>query len=169
MSPTMHNSANFLPGLLDRKDAVSRCYLERLRGSKLVFTNGVFDILHRGHVEYLYEARSLGDLLLVGLNSDSSASRLKGSGRPLNNEFDRASVLLALRCVDLVVLFEEDTPEDLIKALEPSILVKGGDYEISQIAGADFVKSRGGEVLTIPFRSGYSTTSLISRIAKSDK
>lgn len=152
-----------MKGLLTRREAAARCYLERLRQGEAVFTNGVFDILHRGHVEYLADARALGHFLIVGLNSDESAKRLKGPSRPINGELDRAAVLLALKSVDAVVLFEEDTPEELIRDIKPTVLVKGGDYEISQIAGSEFVKSIGGRVLTIPFRSGYSTTSMLKR------
>ncbi|NUO18100.1 D-glycero-beta-D-manno-heptose 1-phosphate adenylyltransferase [bacterium] len=152
-----------MKGLLTRREAAARCYLERLRQGEAVFTNGVFDILHRGHVEYLADARALGHFLIVGLNSDESAKRLKGPSRPINGELDRAAVLLALKSVDAVVLFEEDTPEELIRDIKPTVLVKGGDYEIGQIAGSEFVKSIGGRVLTIPFRSGYSTTSMLKR------
>jgi rfaE bifunctional protein nucleotidyltransferase chain/domain len=168
MSPTMSEKKNALSCLLNRREAAARCYLERLRGSKIVFTNGVFDLLHRGHVEYLTEARALGDLLIVGLNSDESTRRLKGASRPLNSELDRATVLLGLRAVSLVVIFEEDTPAELISELQPTILVKGGDYKISEIAGADFVQAHGGQVLTIPFRDGYSTSSMITRAAGQD-
>jgi len=163
MSPTMTQVEHGVRGLVSRKDAAARCYLERLRGGDAVFTNGVFDILHRGHVEYLAEARALGNVLVVGLNSDASARRLKGPSRPVNSEVDRAAVLLGLRSVDMVVIFEEDTPEELIRELGPTTLVKGGDYQISQIAGAGYVESIGGRVLTIPFREGFSTTSILER------
>jgi rfaE bifunctional protein nucleotidyltransferase chain/domain len=153
-----------LSGLISRREAASLCAIERIRSGKSVFTNGVFDVLHRGHVEYLAHARSLGDLLIVGLNSDESVRRLKGSERPLNSELDRAALLLALKAVDAVVIFEEDTPESLIREVNPSILVKGGDYTESQIAGADFVKSQGGHVVLINFVEGYSTTSLVKKI-----
>jgi len=162
----MSETERAVSGLLSRREAMGRCYLERLRSREAVFTNGVFDLLHRGHVEYLAEARALGDFLIVGLNSDISARKLKGPARPINGELDRAVVLLALRSVDAVVLFDEDTPEELIREIRPTILVKGSDYEISQIAGAEFVQSKGGKVLTIPFRDGYSTTSMIKRAAE---
>lgn len=165
MSPTMSETEQVIKGLLSRHDAVARCYLERLRGGTVVFTNGVFDLLHRGHVEYLSEARALGHLLIVGLNSDDSTRRLKGPSRPINNELDRAIVLLALKSVEVVTLFNEETPEELIRELKPSVLVKGGDYDLSQIAGAEFVQSIGGRVQTIPFRDGYSSTSMLKRIA----
>jgi rfaE bifunctional protein nucleotidyltransferase chain/domain len=135
------------------------------RGQKVVFTNGCFDLLHPGHVAYLEAARSLGDALIIGVNTDASAARLaKGPGRPFTPEADRARVLAALACVDRVVLFEEDTPLELITLLSPDILVKGGDYRIQEIAGREVVEARGGRVLALPFQPGYSTTALIKRI-----
>jgi D-glycero-beta-D-manno-heptose 1-phosphate adenylyltransferase len=136
----------------------------RAAGATIVFTNGVFDLLHRGHVEYLAEARALGDRLVVGLNSDASVRRLKGSARPLVAAADRAAVLRALACVDLVAVFEEDTPERLIRAVRPDVLVKGGDWEVERIVGRDFVEARGGRVLSIPMREGCSTSALVQRI-----
>lgn len=135
------------------------------RGRKVVFTNGCFDLLHLGHVRYLETARSLGDALIVGVNTDASAARLnKGPGRPLNPEADRARVLAACACVDRVVLFGEDTPLALITLLQPDILVKGGDYQLHEIVGREVVEARGGKVLALPFVPGYSTTALIERI-----
>jgi len=131
---------------------------------KVVFTNGCFDIIHRGHVEYLEDAKALGDILIIGLNSDSSIIGLKGADRPINKEEDRARVLLGLKSVDGVIMFEEDTPLNLIKIVKPDVLVKGGDWEIEQIAGHEFVLENGGEVLTIPFRSKHSTTDIIKKI-----
>lgn len=136
----------------------------KLHQQKIVFTNGCFDVLHFGHVHYLLEARKLGDLLVVGLNCDDSVRRLKGPSRPINGEKERAFVLAALNCVDYVVLFEEDTPEELIKIVRPNILVKGGDYAIDQIVGADFVKRNGGTVTTLPFVEGYSSTQIIEQL-----
>jgi rfaE bifunctional protein nucleotidyltransferase chain/domain len=137
----------------------------KAQGKKVVFTNGCFDLLHPGHVAYLEAARSLGDALVVGVNTDASARRLeKGPGRPVNPEGDRARVLAALACVDQVVLFEEDTPLALITALQPDILVKGGDYALEEIVGREEVEARGGRVLALPFVPGYSTTELIKRI-----
>jgi rfaE bifunctional protein nucleotidyltransferase chain/domain len=133
-------------------------------GKKVVFTNGVFDILHRGHVEYLQKAKALGDLLIIGLNSDSSVRRIKGPQRPLCSQEDRAIVLSALACVDHIVLFDEDTPQKLIEALVPDILVKGADYSVEQIVGADVVLKNGGKVLPIELTPGKSTTGLIKRI-----
>jgi D-beta-D-heptose 7-phosphate kinase / D-beta-D-heptose 1-phosphate adenosyltransferase len=133
------------------------------RGHRLVFTNGCFDLLHRGHVEYLHAARSFGDALVVGVNSDASVRRLKGETRPLVEEEDRAVVLGALASVDGVVLFDEDTPLELIRALRPDVLVKGGDYEESGIVGADEVRRHGGEVRIVPLVEGRSTTSILER------
>jgi len=136
-------------------------------GGKVVFTNGCFDLLHRGHVHYLEEARALGDALIVGVNTDASAARLrKGPGRPLTPEADRARVLAALACVDRVVLFEEDTPLELITALKPDILVKGGDYQLHEIVGREIVLARGGKVAALPFLPGYSTTQLVERLRR---
>ena len=137
---------------------------ERLHQQKIVFTNGCFDILHRGHVTYLAQARQMGDLLVVGLNSDASVRRLKGPGRPVNDEQSRALLLAALEMVDYVVLFEEDTPYNLILKVKPDLLVKGGDYDIDNIVGADFVRQRGGEVRTIPFVQGFSSSSIIDHL-----
>ena len=135
---------------------------ERFRQSnRIVFTNGCFDLLHRGHIYYLARARELGDLLVIGLNSDSSVSRLKGPGRPVNHEQARAEVLGALAMVDYIIIFEDDTPLTLINALRPDILVKGGDYKREEIVGYKEVISWGGEVIIIPTLEGYSTTSMI--------
>ena len=149
------------------QDALSKI-LDSLRkkGKKIVFTNGCFDILHVGHIRYLKKAKELGDILVVGLNSDRSVRALKGSGRPLNKELDRAEVLASLCFVDYITIFDEDTPAGLIRVLKPGILAKGGDWKIKDIVGATFVKSRGGRVVTIPFVKGYSTTAIINRIAK---
>ena len=135
------------------------------QGRKVVFTNGCFDLLHPGHVAYLEQARSLGDALIVGVNTDDSVRRLdKGAGRPVTPEADRARVLAALACVDRVVLFPEDTPLELITAVQPDVLVKGGDYQLHEIVGREVVEARGGKVLALPFVPGYSTTELLGRI-----
>lgn len=136
-------------------------------GQEVVFTNGCFDILHLGHVDYLEKARGLGDRLVVGVNTDLSISRIKGPDRPVVVEYGRARVLAALEFVDLVVFFEEDTPIRLIEMLRPDILVKGDDYTVQTIVGADFVIKRGGRVETIPLVKGYSTTALIQKIKES--
>jgi len=138
---------------------------ERSR-KRIVFTNGCFDILHAGHVDYLEKARSLGDILVVGLNSDDSVRRIKGARRPVIPQEMRARVLSSLRCVDYVVVFEEDTPLRLIEAIRPDVLVKGGDWEPERIVGRDFVNSYGGEVVTIPFTYSVSTTLIIKRIVE---
>lgn len=139
---------------------------EELHQRKVVFTNGCFDILHYGHISYLAQARQLGDMLVVGLNSDASVRRLKGPSRPVNPQEARAFVLSALEMVDYVVFFEEDTPYNIITRVKPDILVKGGDYEIDNIVGGDFVRSRGGQVLTIPFEEGFSTSSILDNLKK---
>jgi rfaE bifunctional protein nucleotidyltransferase chain/domain len=139
-------------------------FRESVRPGKVVFTNGVFDILHRGHVEYLAEARSLGQVLILGLNSDESAHRLKGPGRPIMKQEDRAVVLAALEAVSAVVIFNQDTPRELINYLKPDILVKGGDYRMEDIVGNQEVRSWGGEVKVIHFRTGFSTTEFLKRV-----
>ena len=138
----------------------------RRQGKRVVFTNGVFDLLHRGHVNYLQRARALGDLLIVGLNTDASTRQIKGYLRPLTSEKDRAAVLSALSCVDYVVLFNEDTPARLIGKLLPDILVKGADYKEKDIVGAEAVKARGGKVVRMKYLRGYSTTRLIQSILR---
>lgn len=139
-------------------------FLQDNKSKKIVFTNGCFDILHRGHVTYLTEARKLGDLLVVGLNSDASVKRLKGPERPINNELDRQYVLSQLKAVDCVEIFQEDTPLNLILKVRPKVLVKGGDWKLDQIVGAKEVIAYGGEVFSLSFVDGYSTTSLIHKI-----
>ena len=135
-------------------------------GKKIVFTNGCFDILHRGHAEYLEQAKSLGDLLVVGVNSDESVKRLKGDDRPINNESDRAFMLDKLKPVDLVTIFTEDTPFNLISKVIPDVLVKGGDWKEEDIVGSDVVKGHGGKVISLKFVDSYSTTSIIDRMSK---
>lgn len=132
-------------------------------GRKVVFTNGCFDLLHVGHVRYLQEARRLGDLLVVGVNSDASVKILKGPSRPIQNENDRAEILAALGCVDFTVIFTEETPARLIETVKPDLLVKGGDWKIDQIVGADFVQSYGGKIMSLQFIDGKSTTKLIEK------
>lgn len=136
----------------------------RQSGKRIVFTNGCFDILHAGHTTYLNSASDLGDVLVVGLNSDDSIRRLKGETRPINSMADRKIVLEALRSVGFVITFDEDTPLELIKAIQPDVLVKGGDYTPDTIVGADVVKERGGQVVVIPLLEGRSTTSIIDKI-----
>lgn len=135
-----------------------------MKKKKIVFTNGCFDILHQGHVSYLRRARRLGDALVIGLNSDASVRRIKGAGRPINNQKDRADVLSELKCVDRVIIFHENTPEKLIRKIRPDVLVKGGDWKKKDIVGAPFVESYGGKVRRIPFVKGFSTTGLLRKI-----
>lgn len=139
----------------------------RMKGDRIVFTNGCFDILHRGHVEYLQEAAALGDRLVIGLNSDESVRRQnKGPERPLNDQDSRAKVLTALRLVDAVVIFDQDTPLELIQAIGPDVLVKGGDWTEDKIVGAGYVRSMGGDVRSLKLVEGFSTTSLVDRIRR---
>ena len=136
----------------------------RARGERIVFTNGCFDLLHVGHTRYLQEAKKLGDCLVVGLNSDASVRAIKPQGRPLVPQSHRAEVLAALACVDYVVTFDDPDPRNLIAAVQPDVLVKGGDWPIDQIVGREIVQARGGQVVTIPLVPGVSTTSLVRRI-----
>ena len=135
-------------------------------GNIIVTTNGIFDILHIGHIRYLQEARKLGDILVVAVNSDASTKRLKGSSRPINNENDRAEVLAALECIDFVTIFSEDNPIKILFVLKPNIHVKGGDYDISRIVEKDAVEKHGGKIILIPMVKGYSTTSIIEKMGK---
>lgn len=139
--------------------------VKKLNGMRIVFTNGCFDILHQGHVDYLSKARDLGDILVLGLNTDESVKRQnKGPDRPVNSQDSRAKVLAALGCVDAIVLFNEDTPYELIKKVMPNFLVKGGDWAVDKIVGHDVVTKNGGQVLSIPFVEGFSTTGLINKL-----
>jgi D-beta-D-heptose 7-phosphate kinase/D-beta-D-heptose 1-phosphate adenosyltransferase len=139
----------------------------RADGRRIVFTNGVFDLLHPGHVRYLQAARAHGDLLIVGLNSDASVRRNKGPERPINPEHERAEVLAALACVDAVSIFDDETPADIIRRVQPDVLVKGADWPADQIVGRDTVEARGGKVILEPVEQGYSTTTLVKRIQSS--
>ena len=151
--------------LLSREQASEFVASERSRGRVIVFTNGVFDILHPGHARYLRDARALGDLLIIGVNSDRSVKALaKAPDRPINSEAERAEVLSALASVDAVVIFDEDTPHAIISALQPDILVKGADWGENNIVGRDVVEARGGRVVRMTLADGYSTTSLIDKI-----
>ena len=153
--------------LLTRDEAVRFVSEHRAAGRRIVFTNGVFDILHPGHVRYLAEARAQGDILIIGINSDASVRRLqKGPDRPLNPEWERAEVLAALRAVDAVVVFDEDTPHEIVTALQPDVLVKGGDWAADAIVGRDVVEARGGRVVRIPVVEGYSTSAILQRLRR---
>lgn len=131
---------------------------------KVVFTNGCFDIIHKGHIEYLSEASGFGDQLIIGLNSDASVTRLKGEGRPVQDENSRALILASMEFVDFVILFEEDTPLELIRQLQPEVLIKGGDYKPENIVGYDIVTQKGGEVYCLEFIDGYSSSKIISKL-----
>jgi len=135
-------------------------------GKKIVFTNGCFDILHSGHIQYLSEAAQLGDKLVIGLNSDSSVSRLKGSDRPIKSQECRADILAFMKAIDMVIVFDEDTPLELIEKIIPDILVKGGDWSTDQIVGSDIVLKNGGEVKSLSFLKGFSSTRIIERMGK---
>jgi D-beta-D-heptose 7-phosphate kinase/D-beta-D-heptose 1-phosphate adenosyltransferase len=138
----------------------------RAAGKRIVFTNGVFDLLHPGHLRYLQRSREFGDVLIVGVNSDRSVRANKGAGRPITPELERVEILEALRCVDAVVVFDEDTPHDVIDALQPDILVKGADWAEDAIVGRDVVEARGGKVVRMQLESGHSTTAIIERIRR---
>lgn len=153
--------------IICQKDLNNLILKWREENQKIVFTNGCFDLLHLGHVDYLAKAKDLGDRLIIGVNTDSSVKRLKGKNRPLQDENSRLHILAALHSVDAVVLFDEDTPYELIKKIQPDILVKGADYKIENIVGYDIVTSRGGSVKTIEFIEGYSTTNIEQRILNS--
>jgi len=150
--------------LLENDIAAIKRYKEE--GLKIVFTNGCFDLLHLGHIQYLREAKKLGDVLIVGLNSDASVKKLKGNNRPIHNELSRSTMLAALEMVDQVIVFEESTPLTLIEYILPDVLVKGGDWTIDKIIGADLVIENGGSVKSLNFKEGYATTSIIEKIKK---
>ena len=150
--------------ILNWEEAAAKVKNWKAAGQRIVFTNGCFDLLHYGHLHYLAEAKDLGDKLIIGVNSDASVSRLKGPHRPIKDETTRLHLLAAMICVDAVVLFEEDTPLELIKALLPDVLVKGGDWQPHQIVGADVVLEKGGKVKSLPFIEGYSTTNYEKKI-----
>jgi len=152
--------------IMDKTSLLRYCHSQIVKGRKIVFTNGCFDILHHGHIDLLAKAADEGDILVVGLNTDSSVKKLKGAERPINNERDRALLLASLLCVDAVCLFEEETPLNLIKTLQPDVLAKGGDYTKEQIVGATEVEAKGGKVVIVPFVSGYSTTETLQQIKK---
>ena len=143
----------------------AKSFLEENRRKTTVFTNGCFDIIHAGHVSYLNEARKLGDILFVGLNSDNSVKKIKGESRPIISECDRKFVLENLKAVDFVEIFDEETPYNLIKYIRPNILVKGGDWKVENIVGHDIVKNCGGKVFSLNFNQGHSTTSIIEKIS----
>ncbi len=153
--------------ILHKKSITNRVHQWRLFKKKIVFTNGCFDILHKGHLDYLSEARNLGDILIIGLNSDASVRKLKkGSNRPIHGQDARAAMLASLIFVDAVIPFEEETPLALIELIKPDVLVKGADYETNQIVGAEYVNSYGGVVHRIPLTEGFSTTAILDKLSK---
>jgi rfaE bifunctional protein nucleotidyltransferase chain/domain len=149
---------------MTREEAAAFAAAQRAAGRRVVFTNGVFDLLHPGHIRYLAQARALGDLLIVGVNSDRSVQANKGPDRPITPEAERAEVLAALSCVDGVVVFDEETPHEIIAAIQPDVLVKGADWAADAIVGRDVVEARGGKVVRVPVEAGYSTTAIVARI-----
>ena len=152
--------------IIDINNIESHLTYWNLKNKKIVFTNGCFDILHRGHIEYLAQAANHGDILVIGLNTDNSVRRIKGDSRPVQDQVARAMVLASLQFVSAVILFDEDTPYELIKRVQPDILIKGSDYKTEDIVGYDIVTAKGGEVITIDFIEGYSTTSIIEKLKK---
>lgn len=157
---------NFISGKIirNREDLLCTLGLWRFKSEKIVFTNGCFDILHKGHIEYLAKAASLGSKLVIGLNTDASVKRLKGESRPVNPEEARALALASLIFSDKIIFFDEDTPLELIRFIQPDVLVKGKDYKPEEIVGADIVKAKGGEIITIDLTEGYSTTSILQKL-----
>jgi rfaE bifunctional protein nucleotidyltransferase chain/domain len=155
------------PEILTLEEAILRFGREKRNGRRVVFTNGCFDLLHSGHIGSLEQARALGDALVVGLNSDASVRRLKGAGRPVLPERERAEILAALECVDAVVIFDEPTPREVIARLLPDVLVKGGDWPGDQIVGREEVEAAGGRVVSVPVIAGYSTTEILRKIRES--
>lgn len=160
----MRDDALFAKACFTTEEALPRIAKWRAAGDRIVFTNGCFDLLHIGHVAYLMEAKGLGSRLVVGVNSDASVGRLKGTHRPIKDQDNRMAILSQLAVVDMTVLFDSDTPYDLIAAVQPDILVKGGDWPIEKIVGSDLVLARGGEVRSLDFIPGYSTTALEQKI-----
>lgn len=136
----------------------------KFKDNKIVFTNGCFDLIHRGHIEYLAKAANLGDILIIGVNTDKSTKKLKGNKRPLQDEYSRSLILSSLHFVNNVILFDDDTPYELIKFIQPDILVKGSNYKAEEIVGNDIVKAKGGEIITIDFIEGFSTTNIINKL-----
>lgn len=159
---------NTIQKIVSLPDAIRQVNGLKINGKKVVFTNGCFDLVHLGHIDYLEKARNLGHALVLGLNSDASVSRIKGPDRPISDENSRARLMASLVFVDLVVLFDEPTPLELIKALNPDILTKGDDYSIETIVGSDFVLANGGSVQTVPLVVGYSTSKLIDKIIRTN-
>jgi|SRR6056297_3383494 len=152
--------------ILDIEQLERKLAYWNFKNQKIVFSNGCFDVLHRGHIEYLAKASSFGDIFIIGVNTDNSVKRLKGKNRPVQDEYARALVLSSLHFVSAVVYFDEDTPYELIKKVQPDVLIKGSDYKVEEIVGNDIVMQKGGEVKTIDFIPGYSTSSIIEQLKK---
>mgnify|MGYP000432704915 CR=1 FL=1 len=162
----MDHINRILAKVAKQEDLQSLLTYWRLKDYKIVFTNGCFDLLHKGHIEYLSKAADHGDILVVGMNSDDSVKRIKGDSRPIQDESSRAMTLASLKMVTVVVVFEEDTPYNLIKEVKPDVLIKGADYKEEDIVGADIVKENGGEIVTVELTEGYSTSNIIDKIKK---
>ena len=160
----MNNLERISAKIADREQLKSMLAVWRFQGKKIVFTNGCFDILHLGHIDYLSKAKDEGNILIIGLNTDNSVSRIKGESRPITDENSRAKILASLQFVDAVILFDEETPYELIKFVQPDVLVKGSDYKPEEIVGYDIVKAKNGKVVTIDFLEGYSTTAIEKKI-----
>ncbi|MBT3208915.1 MAG: D-glycero-beta-D-manno-heptose 1-phosphate adenylyltransferase [Bacteroidetes bacterium] len=161
----MQKLQNIKAKILTETTLISKLNYWRFKEKKIVFTNGCFDIIHRGHIEYLAQAADLGDVLIIGLNTDNSVRKLKGENRPVQEQNSRALILAAMSFVSNIILFDEQTPYELIKLVQPDILVKGSDYKIEDIVGYDILKAKGGKVETIDFVEGFSTTEIFSRIS----
>jgi len=160
----MNNLERIHTKIYDRKNLETQLAIWRFQSKKIVFTNGCFDLLHLGHIDYLSKAKDLGDILIIGVNTDDSVKRLKGAARPITDENSRSLIIASLQFVNAVVLFDEDTPYELIKLVQPDVLVKGSDYKPEDIVGYDIVKAKGGEIVTIDFLEGYSSTRVIEKL-----
>lgn len=163
----MNNLERIQLKILNREKLENQLAYWRFKDQKIVFTNGCFDLLHLGHIDYLSKAKDLGDVLIIGVNTDDSVRRLKGESRPITDDNSRSSIIASLQFVNAVVLFDEDTPYELIKQVQPDVLVKGSDYKAEDIVGYDIVKDKGGEIVTIDFLEGYATTTIEDKIKKS--
>jgi len=160
----MNNLERIHTKIYDRKNLETQLAIWRFQSKKIVFTNGCFDLLHLGHIDYLSKAKDFGDVLIIGVNTDDSVRRLKGATRPVTDEISRSVILASLQFVNAVILFDEDTPYNLIKQVQPDMLVKGSDYKAEDVVGYDIVKAKGGEIVAIDFLEGYSTSSILSKI-----